>query len=308
MNFDNHQLNLNFSWRIGEEAFLKVLELIHQKLNVPNCIVEFGSGASSIRLALNFPQTKIVSIDADANFYDQTQELAKEFLKFPNLLQLKYQALSFQKYGAGNILTYTQDDSLSDINIDCVIIDGPPFYTLRGREACLYQIYDQLRIGGLVILDDVNRESEKNILKNWLSVYPNSFDVEIIEVGHNIAILEKKHSVKPDWLNEDKQKDSREINQKYSQLTKAFLSLKDADFMTLLKSLENCVSIPALENQESLDNFLEMMLIIRSIYLSVAKTIDFSEQISFPSNLTDEEILQQQCKLFDSCLNLLDLT
>ncbi len=141
-----------------------------------------------------------------------------------------------------------------------------------------------------------------------MSVYPNSFDVEIIEVGHNIALLEKKHSVKPDWFNEDKQKDSREINQKYSQLTKAFLSLKDADFMTLLKSLENHVSISALENQESLDNFLEMMLIIRSIYLSFAKTIDFSEQISFPSNLTDEEILQQQGKLFDSCLNLLDLT
>ena len=35
-----------------------------------------------------------------------------------------------------------------------MIIDGPPVYTLRGREACLYQVYDQIRIGGLVILDD----------------------------------------------------------------------------------------------------------------------------------------------------------
>lgn len=306
MNFDNYKLNLNLAWRIGEEAFLKVLELIHQKLNVPNCIIEFGSGASSIRLALNFPQTKIVSIDADINFYHQTQELAKEFIEFPNLLELKYHALSFQQYGNGNILTYTQDNSLSDINIDCVIIDGPPFYTLRGREACLYQIYDQLRIGGLVILDDVNRESEKNILKNWLLVYPNSFNVEIIEIGHHIAILEKRHSVKPDWLNENKQKDSIDINQKYSQLTRAFLDLKDADFMQLLKSLENHVSIPALENQESLDNFLEMMSTIRNVYLSVAKTIDFRDQLSYLSNLTDEEILQEQCKLFNSCLNLLN--
>jgi predicted O-methyltransferase YrrM len=307
MNFDNYKLNLNLAWRIGEEAFLKVLELIHQKLNVPNCIIEFGSGASSIRLALNFPQTKIVSIDADVNFYHRTQELAKEVIESPNLLELKYQALSFHQYGTGNILTYTQDNSLSDINIDCVIIDGPPFYTLRGREACLYQIYDQLRIGGLVILDDVNRESEKNILKNWLLVYPNSFNVEIIEVGHHIAILEKRHSIKPDWLNQNKQKDSIDINQKYSQLTRAFLGLKDADFMQLLKSLENHVSIPALENQESLDNFLEMMSIIRNVYLSVAKNIDFRDQFSYLSNLTDEEILQEQCKLFNSCLNLLNL-
>jgi hypothetical protein len=38
------KLNLNLAWRIGEEAYLKIVELIHQKVNVPNCLVEFGSG------------------------------------------------------------------------------------------------------------------------------------------------------------------------------------------------------------------------------------------------------------------------
>ena len=68
------------------------------------------------------------------------------------------------------------------------IIDGPPVYTLRGREACLYQVYDQIKIGGLVILDDFRRSYEKQIVENWLSVYPGSFAVEIIREDHHLAV------------------------------------------------------------------------------------------------------------------------
>jgi hypothetical protein len=38
-------------------------------------------------------------------------------------------------------------------------------------------------------------------------------------ITEEIAVL----NVKPDWLNENKQKDSMEINQKYSQLSKALV-------------------------------------------------------------------------------------
>lgn len=306
MNFDNHKLDLNLGWRIGEEAFLKIVELIHQEFKIPNHIVEFGSGASSIRLALSFPKTNILSIDADANFYNQTQALAQEFLEFPNLLQLKYQALSFQKYGIGKILTYTQEAALSNLNIDCVIIDGPPFYTLRGREACLYQIYDQLRVGGLVILDDVNREGEKTILKNWLSVYPDSFDVEIIAAGHEIAILQKKQSVQAHWLSTDKHQDSMQINQRYDNLCASFLNLENADFGKIIASLPSNLVVPSLENPEYLDDFINMISIIKATYKSIADQINVVAQ-TFP-NLTDEERFLQQIESFCCCLESLGLT
>lgn len=306
MNFDNHQLNLNWAWRIGEEGFLKIVDLINEKVNLPNYILEFGSGASSVRLVLSFPQTKIISIDADLDCYHQTQELAKEFLQPESLFELQYQPLSFQEYGLGTIFAYTQDNSLNNLSFDCVIIDGPPFYTLRGREACLYQVYNQLRIGGIVILDDFNRESEKIILKNWLSVYPDSFDIEIIESGHHLAILQKKQSVEPDFLNEYRHNDSMEINQKYRKLRAAFLNLKDADFIKILESLPSNVIIPALKDKDNLDNFLKLMLTIQTTYQSASDQVNFIYESQ--SNLTAEEIFQQQTEIFCSCLDLLNLT
>lgn len=305
MNFQDHQLNLNLAWRIGEEAFLKIVDLIKQQFNVPNYIVEFGSGASSIRLALSFLKTHIISIDADLDCYHQTQELAKSFLENSNLFDLQYRPLRFQEYGFGKILSYKHDNSFKNLSIDCVIIDGPPFYTLRGREACLYQIYDQLRVGGLVILDDVNRASEKTILKNWLSVYPDSFDVQIIELGNHFAILEKKQSVKPNWLNEHQHQDIIEITNKYQKICTAFRNLKDVDLGKILEFLPSNVIIPALENKDNLDNFIRLMLTIQSTYESVFDQVHLISQS--PSNLTEAEIFQQQIESLCCCLELLDL-
>jgi len=317
MDFDNHKLNLDLPWRIGEEAFLKIVELIHQKVNTPNCLVEFGSGASSIRLVLSFPKTQIISLEADLDCYHQTQELAQEFLEDPTLFNLKYQSLSFQKYGLSVfsdhahwckprsvILSYTQDDSLTDLTIDCVIIDGPPFYTVRGREACLYQVYNQLRVGGIVILDDFNRESEKIILQNWLSVYPDSFTVEIVEVGHHLAILEKKQSVQPDWLNSNK--DNIEINEKYKKLTTAFLNLKNADLIKVFYSLPSDITLPILNRKDNIDDFFKIISTIQIIYQSLAGQLDVT--CTSHSNLPTEELSGLQTASLCCCLELLGFT
>lgn len=266
MNFDNHKLNLNLSWRIGEESFLKIVDLIHQKLNQPKYIIEFGSGASSIRLALNFPNTKIISIEADQQSYHETQNLAKEFLDEENNLELQYKHLSFQKYGAGKILSYTQDVSLEKLRIDCVIIDGPPFYTLRGREACLYQIYSQLMIGGIVILDDFNRESEKIILKNWLSVYPDSFEVEIIEVEHHLAILKKIQSVQPKWNNQFKYDDSMIVNETYNKIKQAILHFNNHELKDLINYLPPNLVTPWQLSDDNRDDFVRLMVAIKETY------------------------------------------
>ena len=56
--------------------------------------------------------------------------------------------------------------------MDCVIVDGPPVYTLRGREACLYQVYDQIKIGGLVILDDFRRRLRSKLSRTGCPSIP----------------------------------------------------------------------------------------------------------------------------------------
>jgi len=308
MTFSDRKLNLDFSWRIGEAAFSTIVEKITALINQKNdqssqsYIVEFGSGASSIRLALSFPNTHIIAIEGDRECYQETENLALEFLKPTDLFELKYQPLSFEKYGSGQILSYTQDPKLvSNHTIDCVIIDGPPFYTLRGREACLYQVYEQLSIGGLVILDDFNREAEKTILNNWLSVYPDSFQVEILEVGHHLAVLEKKQAVEPNWDSEAKVKDSLEINDKYEKILLALRNLEDADIANLLNHLPSHVVISSLKDRDNLDNFLRMISAIQNTYK------ESSNPSTKRSALSTKEQLQIQIESFCSCLELLDL-
>jgi hypothetical protein len=222
------QLNLDTSWGIGEQAFAALTAIVREKPGAVKTLVEFGSGASSIRLAKAFSESHIVSIESDQRCFQNTQQLAERYLKQANFTLL-YQPLTFQTYGPGEILTYKDNNALASRTIDCVLIDGPPFYTLRGREACLYQIYEQLPIGGMIILDDYRRASEKAILKNWLAVYPQSFAVEILKVGHYLAVLRKLKDVAPRWNAPVKCQDSRQVRKHYRIIQSLLLQLGHKD-------------------------------------------------------------------------------
>src|SRR5215211_4137704 len=77
-------LNLDAPWSIGEQSFAKIVETIEQNAR-PGRIVEFGSGLSSIRLALAFPYAAIVSIEGDARCFQRTTAQAQQHLAKANL-------------------------------------------------------------------------------------------------------------------------------------------------------------------------------------------------------------------------------
>jgi predicted O-methyltransferase YrrM len=183
------ELDLDVGWRIGETAF-SVLVADLQSLS-PSRIVEFGSGASSVRLAQEFPHTHILSIDHSPEFLNETEALKNKFVPNSNL-ELSLRPLTWQRYGLSWYFSYAP--SKLPEPLDAIIIDGPPFYTRRGREACLYQSINNLRVGGKVYLDDVWRRHEKQIFANWLASFPRCFTQNIFTVGHHIGILEKIES------------------------------------------------------------------------------------------------------------------
>ncbi|NJK40891.1 MAG: class I SAM-dependent methyltransferase [Acaryochloridaceae cyanobacterium SU_2_1] len=205
------------SWSISEESFLALVAVIQAKLGIPQTLIEFGSGNSSIRLALEFPQTQIRSIESDPVSLESTALLAQSLLPGQNL-SLQHRPLRFQAYGPTEILSYAQDRSWESLQIDCVIIDGPPFYTLRGREACLYQLYNQLVVGGIVILDDYQRRDEQNMVRRWQAVYPDSFELEVIAKGHRLAVLRKVKAVSPHWQAQVLQEAIQTTQHRYQRL------------------------------------------------------------------------------------------
>ncbi|MDE0684429.1 MAG: hypothetical protein OXI63_16040 [Candidatus Poribacteria bacterium] len=228
------RLNLNTDWSIGETAFERIATLL---LRVPTIerILEFGSGPSSIRLAMAFPEAEVLSIEGDWQNFRENTDLMRTFWDKRNLL-IKYRPVTLESYGDAEFLTYEGRTFWNDQKeMDCVIIDGPPFYTLRGREACLYQVYDQIKIGGLVILDDFRRSYEKQIVENWLSVYPSSFTVEIFQEDHHLAVLRKIKSVTPCWDAPYRLSDVQTVSATRSRIAKALSHIDDVYLSDLTK-------------------------------------------------------------------------
>ena len=230
------QLSLDAGWSIGETAFERITTTLLEMSTVER-ILEFGSGPSSVRLAMAFPEAQVLSVEGDCRNFRETTDLIQKFLDKRNL-SIKYRPITLESYGDADFLTY-EDGMFWEEEIDCVIIDGPPVYTLRGREACLYQVYDQIKIGGLVILDDFRRSYEKQIVENWLSVYPGSFTVAVIREDHHLAVLRKIRSVTPYWDASSRLLDVQSISKTRSRIAKA-LSHVDDVYLRALTKATNC--------------------------------------------------------------------
>ncbi len=244
------RLNLDTGWSIGETAFERIAITLLQMSPIEK-ILEFGSGPSSIRLAMAFPEAQVLSVEGDWRNFAETTNLMRSLWDKRNL-SIKYRPITLESYGDAEFLTY-EDGMFWDEEIDCVIIDGPPVYTLRGREACLYQIYDQIKIGGLIILDDFRRSYEKQIVENWLSVYPGSFVVEMIREDHHLAVLRKIKSVTPCWDAPYRLSDVRSVSKMLARITQA-LSQVDDVYLRVLAKANNCYETDLTDLFNSLRN------------------------------------------------------
>jgi hypothetical protein len=185
------ELSLDQSWCLGEKTFGVLLKEL-QSFSVEN-LVEFGSGVSSARLALQLPHVKLLSIESDLTYYARSVQLLDQFVPGHRAL-VELRKLSWQRYGLGLYQTYCAGPFFP--RVDTVIIDGPPGWTHRGREGCLYQVFHSLRVGGRVYLDDYDRPEEQQMVRNWQAAYPGVFDVRVLDTSPTqLCVLNKTSDV-----------------------------------------------------------------------------------------------------------------
>lgn len=183
---DVENLTLDHPWRIKESSFVFIANMIAN--NECASMLEFGSGTSTIRWARAFPNLEIVAIDHNPQYLEETRALLQLYApdaKVELLLQpLKWTFIKGRPY-------YSYCRPTLDRTFDVILVDGPPYTTRRGREACLYFAYDSLKTGGIVILDDLCRAGERQIVKNWLTQYGCSFESSSQDTGNGLAVLKK---------------------------------------------------------------------------------------------------------------------
>lgn len=181
------ELNLDAGWSIGEAEFSHLISRL--QLKQPTKILEFGGGRSTIRLAMSMPGCKIVTIDHDEYFLDNLRALKQKYAPKANL-EILFRPLTWQWYNFSLYKTYAIGPMID--RFDAIIIDGPPFYVLGGREACLYLSIHHLAREGLIFLHDYSRQTEKKAVQNWFKVFPNCFrNIEITEERYGICSFEK---------------------------------------------------------------------------------------------------------------------
>jgi hypothetical protein len=183
--------SLSSPWSIGEHAFAEITRDMSEQ--APRVIVEFGSGPSSVRLAKAFPDAQVLSLESSDQFAERSRAGALEHGIGPERLRVELRPLRFRRIGAAIYETY-QSGPFPPV-IDVVLIDGPPHWTKRGREACLYDVAASVRVGGRIYLDDYGRKQDKRIADNWRRCYGPAFRVYEIATEHGVCVLEKTAAV-----------------------------------------------------------------------------------------------------------------
>jgi predicted O-methyltransferase YrrM len=156
------------SWRLPDDAcaLLRTLVLKHK----PALIVEAGSGRSTVVMAETLREIgvgKVVSLEHELQFAAETVALLHEH-GLEDHASVRYAPL--EPHGKDLLVpNWYQAKSWNHLEgIGMLMVDGPPGGTARyARHPALPLLRDRLLPGCVIVLDDVNRDPEKTIWKDW---------------------------------------------------------------------------------------------------------------------------------------------
>ena len=177
-------------WSI--DTFLGRFLIQHLLEHRPKCIVELGSGSSTIIIArtlqiLEEKDTSHIAVDHEAKYLGLTRDTAQlngvaEGVEFLHCPLVQYESLDKLWYGG---LT----EKLADRKIDLLIIDGPPGpLQPMSRYPALPLLLPHMSEHCTVILDDAARDEEQEIARRWVAENPE-FNLTFAPEGHGLAIL-----------------------------------------------------------------------------------------------------------------------
>jgi predicted O-methyltransferase YrrM len=158
----------------------------------PKCIVELGSGSSTLLMArliqiLGLSETRHIAVDHEQKYLELTKNVAAlnglekgiEFFHCP----LQIEATTGKIWYSGLL------DILHDQKIDLLLIDGPPgFIQPLSRYPAIPTLYNNLDEHCTVILDDAARKDEQIIAKKWANEH-SEFTLTFHDQGHGMAVL-----------------------------------------------------------------------------------------------------------------------
>lgn len=157
----------------------------------PEMIVECSSGLTTLVLArccqLN-KQGRVISLENGEDYAEKTRCQLKEF-GLEDYAQVIHAPLKKVSLG-GNEYDWYSLESLPDVLIDMLVIDGPPgFIQKNSRYPAVPLLFEKFSKQSKVFLDDAARDDEKELVAQWQAEF-SGIDHDYLEFERGCSVLE----------------------------------------------------------------------------------------------------------------------
>jgi predicted O-methyltransferase YrrM len=180
-------------WAASPDLLVVLVDLVIAER--PSLVVECGSGASTLWLALAMRRFKIdgriVALDHDPVFGGKTREfLARHDVG--DLAEVRDAPLESFSLDGQTYSWYARRAWEDLKGIDLLFVDGPPATTgHRARYPALPLLSGLLNPAATTVLDDLIVPDMQEVLRLWLDAYPD-FGSEILPLEKQAAVLRRR--------------------------------------------------------------------------------------------------------------------
>jgi predicted O-methyltransferase YrrM len=179
-------------WAASPDLLLVLVDLVIT--GRPSRVVECGSGASTLWLALAMRKFKIdgriIALDHDPVFGGKTRDLLARH-DVSDLAEVRDAPLESYDL-AGETYSWYARRAWEDLaGIDLLFVDGPPAATgPQARYPALPLLSGSLSPVATVVLDDLVVPDMQQVLRLWLDAYPG-FTSEVLPLEKQAAVLRR---------------------------------------------------------------------------------------------------------------------
>jgi predicted O-methyltransferase YrrM len=180
------------TWACSPDLLLLLMGLVERER--PSLIVECGSGTSTLWFGLTLRRFEIkgrvVALEHQKEFVEVLcDSVGRHGLE--DFIEVRYAPLEPMQV-TGQELPWYARAAWEDLEaIDLLFVDGPPSRPdEHARLPALPMLVDRLHPDAVVVLDDMIRTDEQEVLEQWLATYPE-FSAEHVRLEKNAAILRR---------------------------------------------------------------------------------------------------------------------
>ena len=154
------------SWAASPDLLLTISDLV--RTHKPRLVVELGSGVSTLIVAKSGAK-KVISMDNSEEFAGKTRAL----LKVHGVRGVEIRVAELQPHDSG--VDWYDTSQFRDLKrIDLLIVDGPPgSKEPKARKPALPELIERLSPRAIVVIDDVNRDGERELAEAFAKALPN---------------------------------------------------------------------------------------------------------------------------------------